>query len=67
MSFVTTQDGTEVYYRDWGTGAPVVLIHGWPVTMTLREQTLPSRLIEGSGLTLVEPLLILGATEPPLA
>jgi non-heme chloroperoxidase len=32
MSRITTQDGTEVYYKDWGSGEPVVFSHGWPVT-----------------------------------
>ena len=32
MSYVKAKDGTEIYYYDWGTGAPVVLIHGWPLT-----------------------------------
>ena len=32
MPFVKAQDGTEIYYYDWGTGAPVILIHGWPLT-----------------------------------
>ena len=32
MPYIKAQDGTEIYYYDWGTGAPVVLIHGWPVT-----------------------------------
>ena len=32
MPHVKAQDGTELYYYDWGTGAPVILIHGWPLT-----------------------------------
>jgi non-heme chloroperoxidase len=28
---VTTQDGTEVFYKDWGMGQPVVFSHGWPL------------------------------------
>lgn len=32
MPYIQTDDGTEVYYYDWGTGDPVVLIHGWPLT-----------------------------------
>ena len=31
MPYVTTQDGTEIYYKDWGTGPTVVLSHGWPL------------------------------------
>jgi non-heme chloroperoxidase len=31
MGYVTTRDGTEIYYKDWGSGSPVVFIHGWPL------------------------------------
>jgi non-heme chloroperoxidase len=31
MSFVTTADGTQIFYKDWGEGRPVVLSHGWPL------------------------------------
>lgn len=31
MNTVTTADGTEIFYKDWGAGQPVVLSHGWPL------------------------------------
>ncbi|SDC50507.1 non-heme chloroperoxidase [Cupriavidus sp. YR651] len=31
-SYITTKDGTQLYYKDWGTGRPVVFSHGWPLS-----------------------------------
>ena len=30
MPMIKTKDGTSLYVKSWGTGKPVVLIHGWP-------------------------------------
>ena len=32
MAMFTTKDGTELYYKDWGSGQPIVFSHGWPLS-----------------------------------
>ena len=32
MPTITARDGATIYYKDWGTGQPVVFSHGWPLS-----------------------------------
>src|ERR1700734_3968221 len=32
MNTVTTNDGTKIFYKDWGSGQPIVFHHGWPLS-----------------------------------
>ena len=32
MPFITTDDGAEIFYKDWGSGQPIVFHHGWPLS-----------------------------------
>ena len=40
MSNITTQDGTQIYYKDWGSGQPVVFSHGWPLSSDAWEDAM---------------------------
>jgi pimeloyl-ACP methyl ester carboxylesterase len=37
MGTFTTRDGVQIYYKDWGQGQPVVLLHGWPLSSDMWE------------------------------
>ena len=32
MPTITSTDGTEIFYKDWGSGQPIVFSHGWPLS-----------------------------------
>ena len=32
MSTITTNDGTEIFFKDWGSGQPIVFHRGWPLS-----------------------------------
>jgi non-heme chloroperoxidase len=35
MGTITTKDNTQIYYKEWGSGNPVVFSHGWPLNTDL--------------------------------
>ena len=40
MSIITTKDGTQIFYKDWGHGRPVVFSHGWPLSSDAWDEQL---------------------------
>ena len=32
MPTITTKDGVEIFFKDWGSGQPIVFSHGWPLS-----------------------------------
>ncbi len=51
MPFIETADKTTLFYNDWGSGRPVVLIHGWPLDSDMWEYQ--SVLLASEGLRVV--------------
>jgi non-heme chloroperoxidase len=47
MPFITTKDDASIFYKDWGTGQPVVFSHGWPLTSDAWDSQL--QLMAGNG------------------
>jgi non-heme chloroperoxidase len=39
-SFVTTKDGAEIFFKDWGSGRPIVFSHGWPLNADIWDDQL---------------------------
>ena len=47
MGTITTTDGTEIFFKDWGAGPPVIFSHGWPLTASPGELQHFTPTIEG--------------------
>jgi len=50
MSTITTKDGVEIFYKDWGEGQPIVFSHGWPLSADewdtcIRDRKLPVKML----------------------
>jgi len=47
MPTITTKDGADIFYKDWGTGRPVVFSHGWPLNADAWDPQL--NMVAGNG------------------
>ena len=49
MPTIVTGDGVEIYYKDWGSGQPIVFSHGWPLSSDDWDSQLMSSCATDSG------------------
>ena len=49
MAFIKTKDGTEIFYKDWGRGQPIVFHHGWPLSADDWDTRDPCRTLDRRG------------------
>ena len=62
MGTITTADGTEIFYKDWGSGQPVVFSHGWPLSADDRD----TQMLSSCGTaTASSPMTGAGTAAPP--
>jgi pimeloyl-ACP methyl ester carboxylesterase len=47
MGTIAAADGTEIFYKDWGTGQPIVFSHGWPLSADDRDTQMMFFLLHG--------------------
>jgi pimeloyl-ACP methyl ester carboxylesterase len=47
MPTIEARDGTKLYVKDWGSGPPVIFIHGWPLNADMWEYQMPYLAAQG--------------------
>lgn len=64
MPYAKAKDGTKLYYKDWGKGAPVALIHGWPLSADTWDEV-ALRLVEAGHRCIIPDRRGFGRSDQP--
>ena len=67
MPTITTKDGTEIFYKDWGSGQPIVFSHGWPLSADDWDTQLLFFVHPGIALSPMTAAVTAARPRPPMA
>ena len=67
MPAITTKDGIEIFYKDWGSGPPIVFSHGWPLSADDWDAQLLFSCIMAIALSPMTAVAMVARPRPPTA
>jgi len=67
MPTITTNDGTEIFYKDWGSGQPIVFSHGWPLSAEIGIRSCCSSCITAIASSRMTAAVMAARHRPPTA